>query len=224
MNQSTASSADHLRPGGLRQFIIAETLRAIFRRELPAGSKLMVMRMAERFNTSSTPCREAIVELASLGVVNLVHNRGAEVAPFGPQELRNIYHIRRILESEATHCACGRIDEGQVVALRQSLLALKDDPNGPGWSDAATDADRQLHATIADHCGNPRLVKEIGRYETLIQTVREIIGNARPAQEDALQEHIGIVEALLREDADEASAEMARHVDSAARSAEAAMF
>ena len=51
---------------------------------------------------SATPIREALVELESIGVVQFVHNRGTIVKPFGPQQLREIYHLRRVLEANET--------------------------------------------------------------------------------------------------------------------------
>jgi DNA-binding GntR family transcriptional regulator len=69
-----------------------------------------VQRLAELYQVSPTPVREALVELASLGLVDLLPNRGAVVRPFGPQEVREISQVRCVLEVEATRCACGRID------------------------------------------------------------------------------------------------------------------
>jgi DNA-binding GntR family transcriptional regulator len=210
--------------GGLRHVVMREVLKDIFQGRLPAGTRLMVMKLAARFGTSSTPCREALVELEAVGVVEFIHNRGAEVAPFGPGELREIYQLRRILEVEATRCACGRIPAETVAAFRRELEELRDSPYDEQWSRREVHADLRLHVIIATPCGSPRLAKEIRRYDTLMQTIREIIGHERRAELRALQGHLAILDAMLLGDADATAAAMARHIENSAEEAEKAMF
>jgi DNA-binding GntR family transcriptional regulator len=210
--------------GALRHEVMKRLLRAIFEGKLPAGTRLMVMKLASRFGTSSTPVREALVELDAVGVVEFVHNRGAVVAPFGPEELRQIYHIRRVLETEATRCACGRVDPQALAALKRQIDGLIDDSDALSWLQQAVATDRQLHELIGANCGNPRLAREIRRYDTLVQTIREIIGNDRTAQGQAMREHVDIVERLLGDDAAAAAAAMEHHILSAAQLAESVMF
>lgn len=51
------------------------------------------MAIANQLGVSTTPVREALLLLAERGYVKLDHNRGAEVAPFSVQELRDISPI-----------------------------------------------------------------------------------------------------------------------------------
>jgi DNA-binding GntR family transcriptional regulator len=208
----------------LRHEVAQRLLSEIFRGELGAGNRLMVARLADRFGTSSTPVREALLELEALGVIEFVHNRGAIVAPFGAKELREIYDLRRILETEAARSACGRLDRGALETLRKRTDDLADDCTGTERIELALWADLQLHELISAECGNFRLAKEIQRYGTLVQTVREIIGNDSQVQQKAMKEHVGILGALLSEDPAAAAAAMSRHIDGAARSAEDALF
>ncbi len=182
------------------------------------------MKMAEQFGTSSTPCREALVELESVGVVEFIHNRGAAVAPFGAQELREIYQLRRVLEAEAAAQACGRINEETLSSLRDKLQKLKDTPYDENWGRVETDCDLRLHGLISAECGSRRLAKEIRRYDTLVQTIREIIGADSTAQQRALVEHLEIIDKMLAGDAAGTAAAMINHIESAALEAETAMF
>ncbi len=210
--------------GALRHQVMKLLLTRIFQGKLPAGTRLMIMKLAERFGISSTPCREALVELASIGVVEFIHHRGAVVAPFGPTELREIYQLRRILETEATRGACRRAGRTSLEALRQETTDLIEGNHGGTWSQRETASDQRLHELVAAECGNARLAREIRRYDFLVQTVREIIGHDAEAQQMAMTEHLAIIEAMLAGDPDRAAAAMARHIDSAAEVAQAAMF
>jgi DNA-binding GntR family transcriptional regulator len=191
---------------------------------MAAGTRLIILNLAERFHLSSTPVREALLELEANGVVEFVHNRGAIVKPFGPEQLREIFHLRRILEAEAARLACGRIDRRQLVELRDELRSLGGQTRGGKWLAREMLADRRLHAMICDSCGNTRLLEDIRRYDTLTQVLRDVVGNRRQAIDEAVREHAAIVDAMLAGNANAAARAMARHVDRAAQSAEAAMF
>ena len=85
-------------------------------------------------------------------------------------------------------------------------------------------SDRQFHELIVDHCGDERLADEIHRYNGLMQTIRNIVGNQRQAQQRGLEEHLSIVNALLLLEPEEAATAMSQHIDRTAESAEAVMF
>ncbi len=210
--------------GALRHEVMRRLLRAIFAGTLPAGTRLMVLKLANLFGISSTPVREALVELDAIGMVEFVHNRGAVVAPFGPKELTDIYQIRRILEAEATRSAAGRIPGQSLEELRAQTAALATGAESPEWLASAVTTDRRLHELIASWCPNSRLTREIRRYDVLVQTVRDLIGADEAAQRRAIDEHLAILEALLDGKGEEAAAAMGRHIDSAARSAVTALF
>jgi DNA-binding GntR family transcriptional regulator len=210
----------------LRHDVVVRLMASIFQGTLPADTRLIIRKMAEQMGVSATPIREALVELESLGIVQFSHHRGAVVKPFGRQELRDIYHVRRILDAEAARCACGRIPHEELQTLRDEMCQLLGAVGGesPEWSRKAMATDQRFHELITTYCNNPRLSDEVKRYNSLMQTMREIVGNRRRAQQRALEEHMPIVDAILAGDADEAAAAMARHVDGAMESVETVMF
>lgn len=225
---STTSPSDTtiapLERGALRHDIAKRLLASIYRGQLPANTRLVVQRLAEQFGTSATPVREAILELEVLGIVESSHNRGAVVKPFGPRQLRDIYHLRRILESEAVRSACGRIDATQLEGLKQEMLRLTRSNREPGWSTVVMESDLQFHLLLANHCGNPRLRDEIRRYSALVEVVREMVGNEREVQIQGLSEHLAVIGGLLANDPESAALQMARHIDSTAKSVSDILF
>ena len=97
--------AEPVSRGNLRQQVTSRLMTGIFQGRFRSGQRLVVQNLASACQASPTPVREALVELASLGLVELLPNRGAVVQPFGPQEIREISDIRRLLEVEAVRCA-----------------------------------------------------------------------------------------------------------------------
>jgi DNA-binding GntR family transcriptional regulator len=217
-------SLENLSHGALRHQVVQRLLNAIFLGDLPSGTRLIVMKLAAHFGLSSTPVREALVELEAVGIIHFEHNRGAVVKPFGPGQLREIYQMRRILEAEAARTACGNIDKSALKNMRREMQQLLEARHDRHWAEQEMDTDRQLHSLIASSCGSERLAQEIHRYDTLVQTLRDVIGRERRAQESALAEHIAIIGTLLTDDSEAASAAMARHIDQAAESISAVLF
>jgi len=157
--------------GALRHDVVKRLLMSIFQGELPADTRLAAKRLAEGLGISATPIREALVELEAVGLVELLHNRGALVKAFGQQQLREFFHVRRILETEATRCACQHFDPPSLEALSSQAKNLLEADGHPAdeWLARTISADRQLHEAIATRCGNARLAHEIHRYDTLMQ-------------------------------------------------------
>jgi DNA-binding GntR family transcriptional regulator len=208
----------------LRETVVASLLSAIFAGQLRESDALNAQRLAHELGVSATPVREALVELATIGMVETRHNRGSFVRSFGPVELRDIYHLRRVLEAEATRCACGRLPMGALRQTKQEMTELLKHQKRMGWSELTMAADRRFHQLIAKYCGSQRLAEEIGRYNTLMQCIRDVVGNQSYAQQRALPEHLQIIEELLRNEPDEAAAAMVRHIESSADTVARSLF
>jgi DNA-binding GntR family transcriptional regulator len=211
--------------GALRHELVRQLLAEIFQGRLPSGSRLIVLKLAERFGLSSTPVREALVELEAIGMIRLNHNRGAVVNPFGPGQLREIYQIRRILETEAARTASGRMGQETLDALQAEMTELIEARNkSEDWAEQEMALDRRFHNEISAAGGSTRLAQEIRRYDTLVQAVRDVLGDRREAQQQALKDHLTIIAALRAGDAKKAAAAMWQHIENSAALALAAMF
>ena len=96
---------------------VADQLRErIFRNELRPGEWLDELKLASEMTISRTPMREAIKVLAAEGLVEMRPRRGAYVAESSPDDLRDIYHLLSLLESDAA-AELAASDDG--AALRE---------------------------------------------------------------------------------------------------------
>ena len=215
--------------GKRRHGVVQEVLAALFEGRLQPGERLRVEHLAKTYEVSVTPVREALVELAGLGLIDLQPNRGAVVRPFGPRQLREFSQLRRILESEATRNACGRIAPYELTALATGLSALVAAPRSPKWSAETRRMDTQLHELIAQRCGNERLAYELARYSVLFRMLRDThhrrrTSRANYAQMEENSEHLAIVQALQAQNADAAAVAMSVHIQHAVQALESDMF
>jgi DNA-binding GntR family transcriptional regulator len=212
------NSDEPLARTGLREQVTHRLLTSVFEGRFRSGERLVVGRLSTLFGVSPTPVRESLVELAGLGVVDLLPNRGAVVRPFGPTQLREMIQVRRILEVESARCASGHMEAADLDLLRNELLELKELPIDAERDRRAQLADTHLHMLIAEKCGNPRLTAEVQRYLVLFKALRNI-SHIRDSwagyrRTDDVQEHLRIVRSIASGDAERAAKAMDTHIRS----------
>lgn len=176
---------------------------------------------SEAFGVSRTPVREALLDLQALGLIELRRNCGAVILPFDEADLREIYAVRSLLEVEAARLAAPEINSAEVISLILSFEQIRDS----GGEDPNWEHDQQLHQLIAESSGNRRLATEIARYSTLVQTMREIVGERMQGIHSAsADEHLAILQALRGRRSSVAARAMQDHLRQASDSAIAAML
>ncbi|MGK0186401.1 MAG: DNA-binding GntR family transcriptional regulator [Verrucomicrobiales bacterium] len=192
-------------------------LEALFRGDFSSGQRLTEASLAEMLGMSRTPVRQALIELKGLGVIDVHRNRGAVVPmePFSDAKLHEIYHVRRLLEVEATRLAVGRIAPDELSDLLQQTQALLDSGNADeDWS-----LDKRIHSVIAKNCGNNTLCHEIERYSTLVQAIRRVVGSYLPVQRITTEQHLEILTAMRDGNRRKAAQAMRHHLLQAEESA-----
>jgi DNA-binding GntR family transcriptional regulator len=91
---------------------------AIVSGELEPGTVLRQEQLSEQFDVSRTPIREALRQLAALGLVSFVPNRGVRVRTISRDELHEAFMVRAELEALATEVAAGKITPDDLAELQ----------------------------------------------------------------------------------------------------------
>lgn len=221
-----ASISDH---GLKRQVVTQRLLESVIEGRLEEGTRLRVEHLSEQLGVSVTPIRESLVELAGIGMVELRPNRGAMLRPFGPQQLRELYDLRRILESEATRYACGKIPQTALNELSAELSRLAAGRRSAQWLKETRHCDNRLHELIVNYCGNEWLANEIRRYRLLFLALRDVRYRRREERGEYKDmtdntEHLAIIKALTAKKAEQAATAMGQHLISVTKSLEAEVF
>lgn len=63
-----------------------------------AGSKVVEADIARHLNCSRAPVREALKYLASMGLVDIIPNRGAFIAELDAEQIREVFELRVLIE------------------------------------------------------------------------------------------------------------------------------
>ncbi|VCU70795.1 HTH-type transcriptional repressor CsiR [Pigmentiphaga humi] len=186
----------------------------------PAGAKLRIRELAERYGVGTIPLREALSRLCSTGFVVAVDQKGFRVSEISESELRDITHARRQLESLALREGIARRDagwEGRVLAASHQLKHIplyQDGVLNPDWERAHETFHEILTSGgdsewIARFCATLR--EQTARYRALSAG----IGHAEHRDVDA--EHGAIVQAILDHDADRACELLCEHFSATTR-------
>lgn len=205
-------------PAAGKASVVRGLIHGLLQGDWRGGDRITEEEAAERFGVSRTPVREALLELAGLGIIDLRRNCGAIFRPFGPEELRELYSVRTLLEVEAARLAASRIPKGLLSNLESIFEQLAESGDeDPDWQH-----DRALHAAIARASGNRRLADEIARYGHLVQTVRQCVGGqSHRVHRVTAEDHLRIIRALASGDPSSSAEAMRAHLAQAAESAAA---
>lgn len=185
------------------------------------GEDLDEATLVRRLGVSRTPVREALVRLAGEGLVQLVPNRGARVAPMGWNDIREHLEAFDVSQRLVTRWAAIRRSDDQVVKMdveRKAFeVAFRQDNSAE-----MLDANFRFHAAIGAACRNSLLQRFYVQQLTAdLRIARLAMTNECFSSEKAYRGHVGeivrehreLVEAIRDHDGDRAE-ELARsHAD-----------
>lgn len=131
---------------------------AILTGEFPPGTKLRAEELAERWQVSPTPIREAFQRLGGARLVEVSPQRGVRVAAFSLDEAADLYALRLRLEPTALAESLARSDDAHRADVARAYDRLA---SARGLEDA-TQAHLDFHATLLARCPSAWTRRMIG--------------------------------------------------------------
>ncbi len=195
---------------GSTQRIVDAITTAIVERRLMPGTKLAEQQIADIFAVSRTLVRQALNQLSRDRLVTLQPARGAFVARPSVEEARQVFEVRRMLESTMVRQLCAQIDDGQIAQLRQHLRA---EAEALARSDVTgrTRLLADFHVVLARALGNEVLAGLLTDLLSRSQLISLMYQSSHSAEHSS-DEHGAIVDALERRDARAAARLMQQHL------------
>ena len=218
---SPSPAATPLTRGGRADVICKKMADSIVLGRFQPGSRLDEVKLAELFNVSRTPVREALKQLAAQGLVVCRPNRSATVAEMTPEQLDRMFEAVGELEASCARYAAVRMGEADRERLSklhaQSVGAMR-----AGDFERYDKINQALHDVIINSCGNPTLVDMTLSLRHRLSPYRSSQFRNIERMSASFGEHAVIIEALLNRDAVRAQREVRAHL-LAARHATARM-
>ncbi len=188
---------------------ICETLReAIVEGALPSGAALRQDELAARFGFSRMPIRDALRQLETEGLVTIHPTKGAFVAPMDAAEIREIYAIREVLETEALRLSCPWLTGETLQEAARLLDRIDAEPNAAHWG--ALNA--AFHSLLYSQCGNRRLLDLIDAHHAAADRYVRALLSDPDYQGRSQSEHRAMLSACERGDADGAVTVLRAHL------------
>ena len=194
--------------------IFCQLREAIVEGGIPAGSKISEADLAKTYGISRGPLREAISQLAAVGLVERRPNVGARVIELSSKQLLDIFHVREALEGMAARQAAMHMSPADVARLRQTLQQHGEQMREEGGNQYFQQSgDLDFHFQIVLGSGNERLVRLLCHdLYYLVRLYRYQFGMRSRRGPAALAEHQHIVEAISRGDGEMAELLMRAHI------------
>jgi len=179
--------------------------------EYAPGKRLDEAVLLAEFGVSRTPLREALIQLASLGLIELRPRRGAVVAEVSPKQLIEMFEVMGELEAMCSRLAARRITEAEQKELLAAHQACKAAAESDG-PDAYYYANERFHFAIYGAAHNSFLAAQARQLHRKLRVYRRLQLRVRNRMASSFVEHEGVVAAILAGDGDVAAERIRQHV------------
>lgn len=178
--------------------------------DLQPGEELREAELAERYNVSKSPVRDALQQLQFEKLVVTVPRRGHQVTPISLSDAQDILEMRVTLETTAVRKIAKEATPQQLASLdafrEVDLTCMR----------TFARYNRKFHIELAKLCGNRRLAEEMRRlldsYERICIASLERMKRDRGDMTKALADHCDLIDALQARDAARSARISQRHL------------
>lgn len=183
---------------------------------------------AQMFGYSRSSVREAVRELAALGILSARQGDGTYVSTlesndlFAPLEfalrvdqksMLDLTELRLIIEPRVAATAAARLTPEQIETLKDALAGYaREVDSGRPDSEALIRYDETIHSTLIDAAGNALLAAIVRSLESVVRKGRELTVALATAPSESLTELRAVVDAVIARDPGRAEAAMTWHV------------
>lgn len=199
------------RKANFRERLVDVLRAALITGELRPGEVYSAPSLAPRFGVSATPVREAMLELAKEGMVDIVPNKGFRVTEVSERQLDEYTQVRSLIEIPTTVGLATTADPDDLLALRplaQEIVSAA----AKGDLIEYVEADLHFHSGLLALAGN----------EHLVEVVRDLRRRARlygltalaeaGRLEASAHEHLELLDALIAQDPERVREVITRHL------------
>lgn len=164
-----------------------------------AGDRIVETQLAKELNVSQAPVREAILELAAMGLLEERPYSGSFVRKLTAEDVEDIYNTRAFLDEYAARQAARNITDQQLDEM-EALLHRMDQAED---YQALAEMDMEFHAMVVDAAGSPAL-KRTWENLRLVEWTELSAAVTQTTLEELAKQHWRLYQ-LLKQHADHAA-------------------
>jgi DNA-binding GntR family transcriptional regulator len=195
----------------LHEQAVARVRDMIVREELSPGTRLNERVLCEQLRISRTPLREALKTLAAEGLVQLLPNRGATVAPIDAQDVAELFRVIESLEALAGELACEHATEADIAEIAAMHYRMRLHYVRGELADYFR-CNQAIHDELVAASGNGVLADVYRNLSGRLRRARFAANLSRERWTQAMREHDEILATLTRRDGPRLRTLLAEHL------------
>lgn len=188
----------HLEHASLGDRVFDAVRDAIMRKELVPGTLYSVAAISEQLGVSRTPVREALLQLATNGVVRFEPNRGVRILQVTVQDIEEIYKLRLLLEVPCAFQAATDLDADGRQKLMTAFAEMTECVRTNDESRFQQN-DLIFHNIILSSGGNDRIVEAVNVSRAQMHA-KGLSTTPTRTLSAILERHRGIYDAIIAKD------------------------
>lgn len=209
MDPASSSPRPSGQPTGFAAQLHCRLRQRIIEGDLPPGTRLSEQEIADQYQLSRQPVREAFIRLAAEALLEIRPQRGTFVTLIDLDWVLGTRFIREAVEADIARLAAGRAGPGTRQMLQDHLDRQQAVPEGDTTRLAR--CDEEFHAALAAIAGKPAVWQHLEQMKAHLDRLRHLLATVTP-REIMLAEHRAVAEAILTGDPDRAEAAIRRHL------------
>lgn len=185
-------------PEPLYQQAYKELKRLIATGKLQPGEKVIMSKLAEQYEISRTPLREALRQLQSEGLIIQDHTT-MRIVEINKNDFLDLYQTRIVLEKEVMKSIVPIIP-GEDFFKIECILLESEKAIQEGDPYKILEVNTQFHETLMNYCPNARMIQLLNYVRSLLLIYRATINKKTKNNIEIYREHKEIFEAIKARD------------------------
>jgi DNA-binding GntR family transcriptional regulator len=184
--------------------------KSILQGELTPGQRLLVMDIAQKFDISQAPVREALERLKHEGLISAKTNKGSVVSDITAKEIKDIAVMRKMTEGFAIRATLPILQSEDFDYLESTIREM-------GAAIASNDMlkivewDLAFHGFFYERCDNHVVLDTWNQMKTKVMRFMAI-SNKHFSTDHLVEEHLALIDVLKTGDAREAEKRFIFHM------------
>lgn len=193
----------------LKEMALSAIKEAILGGKLTPAVMYTEAALTAKLGISRTPVREALIHLASRGLITYFPRRGFKVVSLSRKDVEDLFELRVALELAVIRHITPVLTEEALEKIAAARLSLKVQPGDPL---ASLLANRHFHICLAELTENPYLINALDQIRDLTDLAGSRSLELASRSDEAAAEHERIFEVLKRRSLPDAIREMEGHI------------